>query len=116
MAGSAPHTQADNPGMELHIRHMPGGVFTDQVFGGKEEKDVLRVEDLPFGSFFLQPNSQKPLDFYRLWHGFCPHSSRLAALGIPGQPPPGDAVLGGAAPAPIFTGPTGLQAHRLPGA
>ncbi len=99
---NAPHTQADNPGMELHIRHMPGGVFTDQVFGGMKEKDILRVEG-PFGSFFLQPNSQKPLIFIASGTGFAPIKPS-AALGIPGQPPPGDAVLGRAAPARYLPG------------
>ena len=56
---NAPHTQADNPGMELHIRHMPGGVFTDQVFGGMKEKDILRVEG-PFGSFSCSLTAKSP--------------------------------------------------------
>ncbi|TMH12704.1 MAG: CDP-6-deoxy-delta-3,4-glucoseen reductase, partial [Betaproteobacteria bacterium] len=28
---NAPHTQTEKPSIELHIRHMPGGKFTDQV-------------------------------------------------------------------------------------
>ncbi len=41
---NAPHTQADCGGLELHIRHLPGGTFTDQVFGALKEKDILRIE------------------------------------------------------------------------
>ena len=42
--------------IELHIRHMPGGVFTDHVFGANPTllmkiKDILRFEG-PLGSFF----------------------------------------------------------------
>ena len=44
---NAPH---NGPGVELHIRHMPGGKFTDHVFTAMKEKEILRVEG-PFGSF-----------------------------------------------------------------
>ena len=37
---NAPHTQADKPGIELHIRHLPGGKFTDHVFGAMKEKEI----------------------------------------------------------------------------
>jgi CDP-4-dehydro-6-deoxyglucose reductase len=47
-------------GIELHIRHMPGGKFTDHVFGAMKEKEILRVEG-PFGSFFLREDSDKPM-------------------------------------------------------
>src|SRR5207253_3503235 len=50
---NAPHTQGDKPSLELHIRHMPGGKFTDHVFGAMKEKEILRMEG-PFGSFFLR--------------------------------------------------------------
>jgi CDP-4-dehydro-6-deoxyglucose reductase len=53
---NAPH---NGPGVELHIRHMPGGKFTDHVFGAMKEKEILRVEG-PFGSFFLREDSDKP--------------------------------------------------------
>ena len=48
----APHQQETAPGLELHIRHMPGGLFTDHVFGAMKEREILRIEG-PFGSFFL---------------------------------------------------------------
>src|SRR5690606_8238449 len=42
---NAPH---EEDGLVLHIRHMPGGVFTDQVFGVAPTvlkiKDILRLE------------------------------------------------------------------------
>ena len=57
---NAPHTQAEAPGVELHIRHMPGGKFTDHVFGAMKEKEILRVEG-PFGSFFLREDSDLSL-------------------------------------------------------
>jgi CDP-4-dehydro-6-deoxyglucose reductase len=49
--------------LELHIRHLPGGVFTDFVFGvsnpALKEKDILRFEG-PLGSFFLRKTPKNP--------------------------------------------------------
>lgn len=56
---NAPHTQAEAPGVELHIRHMAGGKFTDHVFGAMKEKEILRVEG-PFGSFSCAKTPTSP--------------------------------------------------------
>jgi CDP-4-dehydro-6-deoxyglucose reductase len=68
---NAPHTQEQQPGVELHIRHMPGGKFTDHVFGAMKEKEILRVEG-PFGSFFLREDSDKPIVLLASGTGFAP--------------------------------------------
>jgi CDP-4-dehydro-6-deoxyglucose reductase len=68
---SAPHTQTDKPVIELHLRHMPGGQFTDHVFGAMKEKDILRIEG-PFGSFFLREDSTKPIVLLASGTGFAP--------------------------------------------
>ena len=68
---NAPHTQAAKPGIELHVRHLPGGKFTDHVFGAMKEKDILRVEG-PFGSFFLREDSDKPMILLASGTGFAP--------------------------------------------
>lgn len=68
---NAPHTQGDKPWIELHIRHMPGGKFTDHVFGAMKEKDILRMEG-PFGSFFLREESGKPMVLLASGTGFAP--------------------------------------------
>ncbi|MDH4451523.1 MAG: CDP-6-deoxy-delta-3,4-glucoseen reductase [Rhodoferax sp.] len=57
--------------VELHIRHMPGGKFTDHVFGAMKEKDILRVEG-PHGTFFLREDSDKPLILLASGTGFAP--------------------------------------------
>jgi CDP-4-dehydro-6-deoxyglucose reductase len=57
--------------MELHIRHMPGGKFTDHVFGAMKEKEILRIEG-PFGSFYLREESTKPIVFLASGTGFAP--------------------------------------------
>jgi CDP-4-dehydro-6-deoxyglucose reductase len=59
------------PSIELHLRHMPGGQFTDQVFGTMKEKDILRMEG-PFGSFFLREDSDKPMVLLASGTGFAP--------------------------------------------
>jgi len=68
---NAPHTQGDKPSLELHIRHMPGGRFTDHVFGAMKEKEILRMEG-PFGSFFLREDSTKPTVLLASGTGFAP--------------------------------------------
>jgi len=66
--------RADNT-VQLHIRHMPGGLFTDQVFGVGEvalkERQIVRTE-LPLGTFYLREESQKPIIFLASGTGFAP--------------------------------------------
>jgi CDP-4-dehydro-6-deoxyglucose reductase len=61
--------------LELHVRHMPGGLFTDHVFGAgattMKEREILRLEG-PFGSFFLRQETDKPIVFLASGTGFAP--------------------------------------------
>ena len=68
---NAPHLLGTPPSIELHIRHMPGGLFTDQVFGSMKEKDILRIEG-PYGSFFLREDSVRPMVLLASGTGFAP--------------------------------------------
>ena len=69
---NAPHTLAEpGTGIELHIRHMPGGKFTDHVFGAMKERDILRFEG-PLGTFFLREDSDKPIVLLASGTGFAP--------------------------------------------
>ena len=68
---TAPHQQETAPGVDLHIRHMAGGRFTDHVFGAMKEREILRVEG-PFGSFFLREDSDKPIVLLASGTGFAP--------------------------------------------
>ncbi|HET9643692.1 MAG TPA: CDP-6-deoxy-delta-3,4-glucoseen reductase [Burkholderiaceae bacterium] len=68
---NAPHTQNESPGIELHVRHMPGGKFTDHVFGPMKEKEILRMEG-PFGSFFLREDSTRPMVLLASGTGLAP--------------------------------------------
>ena len=69
---NAPH---DDALIELHIRHTPGGLFTDRVFGVTEPtmkvRDILRIEG-PHGSFFLRDESEKPIIMVASGTGFAP--------------------------------------------
>jgi CDP-4-dehydro-6-deoxyglucose reductase len=69
--------------LELHIRHLPGGVFTDFVFGvvtpALKEKDILRFEG-PLGSFFLREDSKKPIIFVAAGTGFAPIKSIIEQM------------------------------------
>ncbi|WP_211454483.1 CDP-6-deoxy-delta-3,4-glucoseen reductase [Collimonas antrihumi] len=57
--------------LTLHIRHMPGGLFTDQVFSTMKERDILRLEG-PLGTFFLREDSDKPMVLLASGTGFAP--------------------------------------------
>jgi CDP-4-dehydro-6-deoxyglucose reductase, E3 len=62
--------------LELHVRHVPGGQFTDHVFGAMKQKDIMRIAG-PYGSFFLR-ESDKPAIFVAGGTGFAPIKSMLA--------------------------------------
>ena len=76
---NAPHTQGDKPWIELHLRHMPGGLFTDSVFGAMKERDILRIEG-PFGSFFLREESTAPIVLLASGTGFAPIKAIIEQL------------------------------------
>jgi CDP-4-dehydro-6-deoxyglucose reductase len=68
------YSMASAPGagpVTLHIRHMPGGLFTDQVFGAMKERDILRFEG-PLGTFFVREDSDKPMVLLASGTGFAP--------------------------------------------
>ncbi len=68
---NAPANVGQPPAIELHLRHMPGGKFTDHVFGAMKAKDILRIEGA-FGSFFLREASDKPIVLLASGTGFAP--------------------------------------------
>ena len=57
--------------IELHVRHVAGGQFTDHVFGKMKERDILRFEG-PLGTFFLREDSDKPVVLVASGTGFAP--------------------------------------------
>ncbi len=65
---NAPH---DDALLELHIRNIAGGAFTQHVFNGMKERDILRIKG-PLGTFFLREDSPKPIIFVASGTGFAP--------------------------------------------
>lgn len=65
---NAPH---EDEVLELHLRRVPGGNFTDHVFTAMKVKDILRFEG-PFGTFHLREESDKPMLMVAGGTGFAP--------------------------------------------
>ena len=65
---NAPH---DDALIELHIRYIDGGEFTDHVFRDMQEKEMLRIEG-PLGGFYLRESSPRPIIFVAGGTGFAP--------------------------------------------
>jgi CDP-4-dehydro-6-deoxyglucose reductase len=76
---NAPHRLGSPPSIELHIRHMPGGRFSDHVFGALKEREILRIEG-PFGSFFLREESPKPIVLLASGTGLAPIQALLQQM------------------------------------
>ncbi|HET8748630.1 MAG TPA: CDP-6-deoxy-delta-3,4-glucoseen reductase [Ramlibacter sp.] len=95
---NAPH---NGPGVELHIRHMPGGKFTDHVFTAMKEKEILRVEG-PFGSFFLREDSEKPMVLLASGTGFAPIKALIEHMQFKGIQRPATLYWGGRRPTDLY--------------
>lgn len=65
---NAPH---DDAPLQLHVRHVPGGIFTDHVFMTMKVRDILRFNG-PHGSFYLREESTRPLILLAGGTGFAP--------------------------------------------
>ncbi len=95
---NAPH---NGPGLELHIRHMPGGKFTDHVFAAMKEKEILRVEG-PYGSFFLREGSGKPMILLASGTGFAPIKAVIEHMQFKGITRPATLYWGGRRPEDLY--------------
>ncbi len=106
---NAPHTALPRtdvtppvgPAVELHIRHMPGGKFTDHVFGAMKEKEILRIEG-PYGSFFLREDSDKPLVLLASGTGFAPIKAVIEHMQFKAITRPATLYWGGRRPADLY--------------
>ena len=99
---NAPHTLGEpGTGIELHIRHLPGGKFTDHVFGTMKEKEILRIEG-PYGSFFLREDSKKPMVLLASGTGFAPIKALLEHLKFKASDRPATLYWGGRRPEDLY--------------
>ena len=64
--------------IELHVRHVEGGDFTEYVFKDMQEKAIVRFEG-PLGTFFLRENS-RPILMMAGGTGFAPLKAMLEDL------------------------------------
>ena len=65
---NAPHVSEGH--IELHLRFIPGGSFSEQVFSRSKEKEIVRLEG-PLGNVYLQ-HDNKPIIFLAGGTGFAP--------------------------------------------
>lgn len=110
-----PHSAA---ALELHVRHLPGGLFTDHVFGvgatQMKEREILRVEG-PFGSFFLREDSDLPIVMVASGTGFAPIKAIIEHMVHQNIHRPVTLYWGGRRPADLYMDALAQQwAHTLP--
>ena len=87
--------------IQLHVRHVGGGQFTDHVFGKMKERDILRFEG-PLGTFFLREESEKPLVFVASGTGFAPIKGVIEHLLHKGIARPATLYWGGRRPNDLY--------------
>lgn len=96
--------QAQNHRVSLHVRHMPGGLFTDPLFGlgdaPLKPRDILRIEG-PLGSFFLRDDT-RPILFLASGTGFAPIKAMIEGMLMRGDTRPVVLYWGGRRPADLY--------------
>jgi len=95
---NAPH---DDTCLQLHIRHVPGGQFTDHVFTAMQERDMLRFNG-PHGCFFLDEESTKPVLLIAGGTGFAPIKAIVEYAIGEGSTRPMDIYWGGRGRADLY--------------
>ena len=95
---NAPH--ADEL-IQLHVRHVPGGQFTDHVFNKMKERDILRMQG-PLGTFFLREDCEKPIVFVASGTGFAPIMSIVESALHKGVKRPMTLYWGGRRPGDLY--------------
>jgi NAD(P)H-flavin reductase/ferredoxin len=66
----------ESDGVQLHIRHVPGGAFSEKVLTSLRLDDRLEIE-VPFGEFYLREDDQARYVFIATGTGFAPLKSIL---------------------------------------
>lgn len=97
---SMANAPGESPEAELHIRHMPGGKFTDHAFSALKERDILRAEG-PFGSFFLREGEQ-PIVLLASGTGFAPIKALIEQLEQQDNQRPAVLYWGGRRPQDLY--------------
>ena len=73
--------------LELHIRHVPDGEFTEMVFSKLKENSLVRLE-APLGDFYVRAESNRPLLMIAGGTGFAPIKAMIEQLQAEGDTRP----------------------------
>jgi CDP-4-dehydro-6-deoxyglucose reductase, E3 len=95
---NAPHAEDL---VQLHVRRVAGGNFTEHVFTRMKERDILRFEG-PLGTFFLREDSAKPIVFVASGTGFAPIKSVIETALHKGVTRPMTLYWGGRRPKDLY--------------
>jgi CDP-4-dehydro-6-deoxyglucose reductase len=87
--------------IQLHVRHVAGGQFTDHVFNKMKDRDILRCEG-PLGTFFLREDSDKPIVFVASGTGFAPIKAVIEHMFHKGITRPMTLYWGGRRPKDLY--------------
>ena len=69
----------ESDGVQLHIRRIPGGRFSEGVLARLQKGDRLRIE-IPYGQFYLRTESEKPIVCLATGTGFAPLKAMIEDL------------------------------------
>jgi CDP-4-dehydro-6-deoxyglucose reductase len=87
--------------LELHLRHMHGGVFTDHVFGALKPREIWKIE-MPLGSFYLREDSTAPMILLASGTGFAPIKALIEHMQHQGITRPATLYWGGRRPSDLY--------------
>ena len=76
---SMANAPAESDGAHLHIRHVPGGKFSERVLAHLRPGDALKVE-VPYGDFFLRDAPDRSIVLVGTGTGFAPLKSIVEDL------------------------------------
>jgi len=100
-AFSVANSPSNEEYLELHLRQVPDGVFTNHVFDSMKEKAMVRIEG-PFGNFYIRDTSNRPLLMVAGGTGFAPIKSILEKLIEEGDTRPIELYWGARAKADLY--------------
>ena len=83
LAGAPSQVESGEQPLELHVRHVPGGAFSGQVFETLREKTILRFQG-PLGGFYLRQPPARPILMMAGGTGFAPIKAIVDELLIGG--------------------------------
>jgi NAD(P)H-flavin reductase len=69
----------ESDGVQLHIRRIPGGRFSEGMIANLRKGDKLKIE-IPFGDFYLRTGSEKPIICLATGTGFAPLKAMIEDL------------------------------------